>query len=491
MDKLTVGILIIGDEILKGQVVDSISPFLCEEFYTLGIKVGKISVISDSVEDIASEIEAFSKKFTYVITTGGVGFTHDDVTYEGISKAFNDQLVLNEKMVEYYKMYCGVTSDILKNPQLRIALVPKMSEIIFVSTKNDDFYKLWYHYPIVKVSNVFIFPGVPQLTKLCFKEISKVYFQNNSTKFFNRNIYVNRDELFILPHLNEAVNKFKNIVEFGSYPVMNSLIYKTKLTLEATDKKQADEAETYMSSILPSDDLVDPVLATAADGLFKLIKSPPKKNDHFIEVLQKSVQVVEEALTKYKPESLFLNFNGGKDCTVLLHLVTGIWQHKFKRNPTVHVVYFKNRDPFPEIEEFIQKTAERYKFHLTTVLGPIKESLSTLLDEHPKWEAGLLGTRRTDPHAENLVYFQMTDEGWPKVMRINPLLDWSYNDVWTFLRLLHVPYCSLYDQGYTSLGTCSNTKPNPLLKYTNSDGITMYHPAYQLSDGKAEREGRN
>lgn len=65
--------------------------------------------------------------------------------------------------------------------------------------------------------------------------------------------------------------------------------------------------------------------------------------------------------------------------------------------------------------------------------------------------------------------FAPTDGSWAPLLRIHPILHWSYADVWTFLRELDVEYCSLYDEGYTSLGATTNTVPNPLLKNQAAD----------------------
>ena len=86
-------------------------------------------------------------------------------------------------------------------------------------------------------------------------------------------------------------------------------------------------------------------------------------------------------------------------------------------------------------------------------------------------------------------------------MRINPILTWEYGHVWHFLRTFNLPYCCLYDQGYTSLGRVTDTRPNPALRrkhvssnlsledLENSNQV-LYWPAYMLADWSLERAGR-
>ena len=112
-----------------------------------------------------------------------------------------------------------------------------------------------------------------------------------------------------------------------------------------------------------------------------------------------------------------------------------------------------------------------------------------------------MGNRRTDPWSQNLQAFTESSEGWPRFMRIFPILDWDYCSIWNYLRKLELPYCSLYDEGFTSIGERHNSRPNPRLMITaeedqgdneghNDNNSEKYRPAYELTDGNLERLSR-
>ena len=102
-----------------------------------------------------------------------------------------------------------------------------------------------------------------------------------------------------------------------------------------------------------------------------------------------------------------------------------------------------------------------------------------------------VGTRRTDPHGDKLSPFDMTDGGWPSFMRVHPMLEWKYVEVWAFLRHLGVEWCSLYDEGFTSLGGMRDTHPNPRLRFLDEKGAESFRPAWWLEEDAEERMGRS
>src|SRR5436190_21763386 len=95
----TAGIVLIGNEILSGKVVDANAAYRCRELRQLGVDVRRITVIPDEIQLIAATVSEFSRSFDVVFTSGGVGPTHDDVTVEGVARAFGSPVVRHPTLV--------------------------------------------------------------------------------------------------------------------------------------------------------------------------------------------------------------------------------------------------------------------------------------------------------------------------------------------------------------------------------------------------------
>ncbi|KAI0478608.1 hypothetical protein GGR56DRAFT_330164 [Xylariaceae sp. FL0804] len=226
--------------------------------------------------------------------------------------------------------------------------------------------------------------------------------------------------------------------------------------------------------------------------------------------------VVEEALRRYRPEELSLSYNGGKDCLVLLILILASLPTVFPPSsssstassstaaaassssssspssfpPSLQALYIRPPRPFAEVDAFVAASAARYGLDLATADDAgMKAALTRYLAARPRVRAVFVGTRRTDPHGARLAAFDPTDPGWPPFMRVHPVIDWHYREIWGFIRALEIPYCELYDMGYTSLGGTDDTHPNPALRLKgSSDG---FRPAYELMEDDEERLGRD
>ena len=191
---------------------------------------------------------------------------------------------------------------------------------------------------------------------------------------------------------------------------------------------------------------------------------------------------IESALKAHGPDGVLVSFNGGKDATVMLHLARAAYRRAGLGEP--RCVYWHDADCFPEVDSFVEDTAKRYGLQVHRYDGSFIDGMADAVQRG--CSAVLLGTRQVDPNGVGATAFQPSSKGWPIFMRINPVLRWSYSDVWAFLRGHRVPYCALYDHGYTSLGTRRSTEPNPELRRPEGS----YDAAYLLRDENLERGGR-
>ena len=174
-----------------------------------------------------------------------------------------------------------------------------------------------------------------------------------------------------------------------------------------------------------------------------------------------------------------LSFNGGKDSTAVLYLVMDTCR-KFEWNLPPCIFFDHGDDEFPEVRAFVEMMVNKYNLRLITFTCSYQESMQALRDMG--LHNILMGQRRDDPHCETLLYkTPVTYPGCEDMIRINPILEWKYSDVWNYLHDKDV--CCLYSQGYSSLGRKSKTERHPALCLP--DG-TFKH-ARELTEGETER----
>tara|TARA_Y100001970_G_scaffold5981_1_gene6755 strand:+ start:27635 stop:28393 length:759 start_codon:yes stop_codon:yes gene_type:complete len=203
--KIVCAILIIGNEILSGRTKDQNVSFLASWLNSnLGIKIGEVRIIPDLENIIIKNVSDLKKRYNYVITTGGIGPTHDDITAKSISIAMKKKYKYNDEALNILKKYYG---NQFNGPRRKMAKMPEGSKLIYNPSSAA---------PGFIIKNVICLPGVPLILKSMIHNL-KSYLKAGA-KIYSYSINCNTVESKIAIELEKIQKIYKKSVEIGSYP---------------------------------------------------------------------------------------------------------------------------------------------------------------------------------------------------------------------------------------------------------------------------------
>lgn len=161
---INAAIIIIGDEILSGSVLDQNTPYLAKLLNSKGIKVAEVRMVADIEDEIVTAVRSLSAKYDYIFTTGGIGPTHDDITSKAVAVACDREYVLNEealKLMHHFNDANNSKID-LSGANKKMAYMPAGAELLNNPVSGA---------PGFKINNIYVLPGVPYILKPMFPPI--------------------------------------------------------------------------------------------------------------------------------------------------------------------------------------------------------------------------------------------------------------------------------------------------------------------------------
>jgi molybdenum cofactor synthesis domain-containing protein len=233
---LSAGLLIIGNEVLSGRVADENGPFLLGRLRGLGVEVRRLCIVSDDLDEIVWGVQTLRQRCDWVITTGGVGPTHDDVTVGAVAAALGRQVV---RVPELEALIRSALGDSPPPEALRMADTVAGAELLY-----SDETRL----PAMIVDQVALLPGVPSLMRRQFETLAP---RLECAPFVLRQVFLDIGEPVIAAALGQVARDNPRVA-IGSYPSFDQRAdHRVKLTLEARDRAAVETALEALLATLP------------------------------------------------------------------------------------------------------------------------------------------------------------------------------------------------------------------------------------------------
>ncbi|MBX3485936.1 competence/damage-inducible protein A [Phenylobacterium sp.] len=220
-DRVTCAVLIIGDEILSGRTQDTNLRDIARYLNVLGIDLAEARTVPDVLGEIVEALNALRARYDYVVTTGGIGPTHDDITADAVAAAFGVEL---EEHPEIIAMMQARWQGELNAARRRMARVPVGGQLVKNPVQGP---------PGFTIGNVFTLAGVPTIMRGMLEDVGPRMRGGRPT--VSRTVRVEGSGEGAIAAPLEAVARAHPDMSLGSYPFFGAEGYGSNLVVRSRD----------------------------------------------------------------------------------------------------------------------------------------------------------------------------------------------------------------------------------------------------------------
>jgi molybdenum cofactor synthesis domain-containing protein len=228
----TAAIVTIGNELVSGDVPNTNGSWLAKRLAPLGVETRLLVAIPDELDVIADVIRAEAARHDYVLVTGGLGGTPDDITREALAHTFG------VAQVEYPELVADLTSRFRGDPSYVTpwAHLPEGSRPLVNPLGGA---------PGFALENVYVFPGLPSEMEAMFLAIEEEFRRGSPIGAWRR-VYRTRESA-IAPALVEVGERWPGVL-VGSYPTFSDDGPRVELVLKSSNADDLAAASTWLAS---------------------------------------------------------------------------------------------------------------------------------------------------------------------------------------------------------------------------------------------------
>lgn len=216
----TAALLIIGDEILSGEIEDTNAPVFLRRCREVGVPVKRLVVVGDDADTIATELTRLRALADAVICSGGLGPTHDDETRVAVARALGLELEPHSQAAERIRGFYGEKTT---ESDLSMAAFPAGARLV-VGPETGSFG--------FEVSGVYALPGVPFL----FRDIVEGLLPDfEGAPLHRHEIVSHMREGELAPRLADFQGRWQDVA-IGSYPECIDGEWRVRVVLRGADQ---------------------------------------------------------------------------------------------------------------------------------------------------------------------------------------------------------------------------------------------------------------